>query len=421
MMKFYIKIFNFLFILFQGCFMQADDNYVISAFGEVEAVQPTPIIQLKFPYNINSDFCVTSATGSGSVTYSRPFVVLNISGTTGSSATLQSKNRFDYRCGQGGLAIFTAVFNTGITGTQQIVGLGNTGQGYFFGYTGTSFGIMRRNEGVDTWIDQSSWNGDKLDGSSGTSFTLDTTKGNVYKIQFQWLGFGAIKFYLEKPTDGSWVLAHTIQYGNSNTGTSVNNSSFQSMANVSNIENSSEVTLKVPSMAALNEGESNNDLYNYTYRSTTGSASSMSAAAGEALILSIQNINFFTGMSGFTTGQSNQTMVFLQSLSVVQTTGGGSPVAILLYKNPTLTSTSYTPVDGSTSVVLKNTAGSISSPGMLLATNYLGIANATRTIFWDLKDYNIWLAPGDVLLIAGLVAAGTGQSVTLSLQWVEKQ
>jgi hypothetical protein len=412
---YYILFFEI--ILFQAA-VHCERKYVLSAFEEVVGVSPSPVIQIKLPYNINPDFCVTAASGSGSVTYSRPFAVLSISGTTGSSATFASKNRIDYRCGQGTVMYCTPIFTTGVTGTTQIVGLGNTVDGYFFGYTGTEFGVLRRANSVDTWAVQSSWNGDKVDGSSGTAFTLNPTLGNVYKIQLQWLGFGVIKFFVEDPSDGSWVLVHTIEYPNSATETSTINASFQAMATISNTVNSPNVTLQIPSMAALTEGRDSPNLYNYTYRNATGT----NAAVGTTLvrILDIQNIATFTGMSGFVTGQANQTMVYLENLSVTETSGGGELVAIMLFKNPTLSGASYTPVDGAHSVVLRDVAATITSPGTPLATRYLGIVNSTRSFFWELKDYNIWLAPGDVLLVAGL-ANGGSNSILVSLQWLEKQ
>jgi len=69
-----------------------------------------------------------------------------------------------------------------------LFGAGDDVDGLFFGFNGTSFGIMTRNDSVDTWVAQADWNGDKMDGTGGasnpTGQNLDPTKGNVYHINF---------------------------------------------------------------------------------------------------------------------------------------------------------------------------------------------------------------------------------------------
>lgn len=64
------------------------------------------------------------------------------------------------------------------------------------------------------FISQSAWNIDSLDGGSSSAFTLDVTKGNVYSVNFQYLGYGAITYFVENPESGIQSEVHKITYAN---------------------------------------------------------------------------------------------------------------------------------------------------------------------------------------------------------------
>lgn len=58
--------------------------------------------------------------------------------------------------------LFFSIF-TGVEGSTQLVVLGNDSNGLIFGYNGATFGVMRRQNGTDYWINQQNWNMDKVD------------------------------------------------------------------------------------------------------------------------------------------------------------------------------------------------------------------------------------------------------------------
>jgi hypothetical protein len=58
---------------------------------------------------------------------------------------------------------------------------------------------------TDTFIPQSEWNGDKLDGNGSSGITIDPTKGNVFQILIQYLGFGGIVFQVEAINEGNKI------------------------------------------------------------------------------------------------------------------------------------------------------------------------------------------------------------------------
>lgn len=61
----------------------------------------------------------------------------------GTYASVRSNRSARYRPGQGIVSRFTTIFNTGTSGTSQLAGMGNQTSGFFVGYNGTSFGLMR--------------------------------------------------------------------------------------------------------------------------------------------------------------------------------------------------------------------------------------------------------------------------------------
>jgi hypothetical protein len=50
---------------------------------------------------------------------------------------------------------------------------------------------------TEDFIPQTSWNGDRLDGTGSSGMVIDPTKGNVAEIGIQYLGFGTITFQVE--------------------------------------------------------------------------------------------------------------------------------------------------------------------------------------------------------------------------------
>jgi len=100
---------------------------------------------------------------------------------------------------------------------------------------------------------QTLWNVDTRI-SSLTKSNLEPQSGNVYQVQYQYLGFGAIKFFIEDSVSGEFVLVHTIQFANSSTLTSVTNPTFRIGWFVRNIGNTSNITVSGSSAGAFIEG-----------------------------------------------------------------------------------------------------------------------------------------------------------------------
>lgn len=92
---------------------------------------------------------------------------------------------------------------------------------YSFASTGTTAGTFARTRAgvteTKTHIPQSQWNIDPMNGRGPSGILLDPSKGNVFEVQQQYLGYGAIAFAVENPGHGGFQLVHRIEYANANT------------------------------------------------------------------------------------------------------------------------------------------------------------------------------------------------------------
>ena len=356
-----------------------------TAFGELFVAELSPVVQIQSSYNINTRILEARDNNGTSSISSNKFKVSTGSGTNQSSSLL-SRIGVKYDAGQGGLCRFTALYTTGVANSTQYAGIGTASEGYFFGYNGATFGILRRQGGspemrtltiatksshvdnititldgdaestvevtngddttetaneiaihdysnvgqgwvahamganvifesfntgsqtgtyslsdatsavgtfarsvagiapTETIIAQSSWSEDVMDGSGVSGITLDQTKGNVFEIRYQWLGFGILDFYIENPSTGKFVLVHKIEYANINTIPSVDNPTLPMCLSASNTSNTSDIVLESSSMMGGVEGKDTQDgLFNSAVRETTG------IGTDETPVLSIHN------------------------------------------------------------------------------------------------------------------------------------
>ncbi len=119
-----------------------------SGYGNVATAEITPDVHLQFPYNVNAAQVYTRANQSGTVDQNADMARLQTGAAANSSGELLSIDTIKSHPGQGGIARFSAFFTTGAANSNQVVGFGDTSDGYFFGYSGTAFGIRSRKNGL---------------------------------------------------------------------------------------------------------------------------------------------------------------------------------------------------------------------------------------------------------------------------------
>jgi hypothetical protein len=199
-------------------------------FGSPVVASKYNQIEIDFNTAPGATFVTNTTTTGGTITQANGQTVYNVNTTTTAQAKTVSVQSLVYRPGNESYAMFTASFTNVVnTGTYQRIGLYDANNGFFVGFEGRFFGITKRTAGVDTFVSQANFNGDKLDGASGSKFTRDGALeainfgfSNLFRIRFGWLGSASI-FYEVMSPDGNWVTFHTIKQPNLATAPSLTN------------------------------------------------------------------------------------------------------------------------------------------------------------------------------------------------------
>lgn len=373
----------------------------LTAFGEMQIAPLIGTIQGQFPYNVNSELITDTSSGSGSLSVSTGLLSLSSGAATSSSAQILTKRVIEYHPGTGVNVRFTTIFDTSVDGNEQIIGVGNDDNGFFFGYSGTSFGVTRRRDGTDNFIPQNTWNKDKFDGTGASGQILDTSKGNVYQIQYQWLGFGAIKFFIENSNTGLFQLCHEIKYANSNIETSITNPTLPFCAQSVNTTNDTDVVLKTGSFGVYQEGFLTEASF------LVHGENNLKAVTTETNIITIKNRTTFASVP-------NQVRV--RPVILTLGTEGNKPVLGNIILNTTLGGTpSFTDFSTNTSVVSIDTAGTTVTGGIQIMSFSLG-RSSTQIV--DLKSYPIFMNPGDTITITG--KSSLSNEIAVGITWEER-
>lgn len=373
----------------------------LTAFGESAVAQFTPLTGWSFAYDINADM-VTTTTSGGTVTHSDNHAVLSTGAAADQSAKIETVRAMRYIPGQGGKVRFTAKFTQGVAGSRQIIGIGDDNDGFFFGFDGATFGIMRRSGGEDDWTPVSQWN----ESRDPWETYFNPELGNVYQITWQWLGYGAVSFWMEETGSGEFQLMHIIRYANRNTSTSIKNPTLPLMAEVKNTTNETDIVLETPSAIAGLDGivYGPEPIHPFSFfRTATASKSGITT---EAAVLSLKNATTFQSIT-------NRVRMRLAALSLA--TDGAQSAIVYIRKGVTLGgSPSYTDYNANTSVGSYDTAGTTVTGGTLITTLALAKIDS-RTI--DMAPFGVELAPGETITISATSPVST--AVAVAATWVD--
>jgi len=194
-----------------------DGSTAYDAFGRLRVSNPLTIFDSKNIMSKN-DLFNESLTGSGTVTYTanKSTVNLNVTTASGDKVIRQTKRVMSYQPGKSLFNLNTFVMAADDANLRQRVGMFDANNGIFFEKTASTLYIVRRTytsgASVDDPIAQSSWNGDKLDGTGPSGYTLVETNANILFMDFEWLGVGAVRVGFV--IDGKFIVAHTFKNAN---------------------------------------------------------------------------------------------------------------------------------------------------------------------------------------------------------------
>lgn len=163
-------------------------------------------------------FLESKITGNGSTEYSSDLAAtkLKVTTTSGDKVIRQSREYFPYIPGKSYCIFISGLMGAIKSNVRQRIGIFDDDNGFFFEQNGSELRIVRRTKTsgsvVDNTYSQSSWNIDKLDGTGNSSITLDTSKVQLFIIDFLWLGVGRIRFGVN--INGILYYCHEILISN---------------------------------------------------------------------------------------------------------------------------------------------------------------------------------------------------------------
>jgi len=377
----------------------------LGAFGSLMIAQETPEVFVSFPYTLNTRQISIVTNLTGTVTQANSMAQLQTGTNVAGSSTIQSLSAVRYTPGQGVVGRFTAIFSACVANSTQEVGVGDANDGFFFSCNGATFSVNQRKNGSNNYVAQSSWNGDdKLNGAGPSGVTIDKTKGNVYIIQYQWLGFGAINFFIETP-NGDKALVHTIQYSNANTTPSTFSGNLPIWSKVINSGNNTNLSMYITSLGLYTEGP----------RSVVGvnNAFTVSLAA-----ITNTDTNVFTLQNRTTLNSiTNRTRIRLQSLSIRNSNSTADAVCKIIHAGTEGGSPSFTNISTANSIAAIDTAGTTVTGGDLI--NSFSIQNGESFNF-DLTLYNYRIDPGDTFNFVCASESGTNVTIRYGVSWLEE-
>jgi hypothetical protein len=476
----------------------------LTPFGAVHTESMTPVFQIDGVYGIPTDQTRVTNSGSGAVTASNNLLQCSTGTTIYSYATLQSRKRIRYRPGLGSYARFSAMFTTPVASSIQVAGLGSAESGLYYGYNGTSFGILWSTGGkreirtltvstaststsnynvtlngtaynvtatnnnstlrtayeisqgsfgawqamavgstvvflsgdsgaksgsyslaqsgagtpaagsfaqtlagqanTDTWVPQSSWNVDPLDGTGKSGVTLDPTKLNVYAIAQQYLGTGPAKFYVKIAPTGNnptWQLVHWMSFPNSRTAVNLTQPSAPfTMASYS-AGSTTDLTVSTASFAGFVEGESVPTGARFTF---TDTSTAVSTGAYYSLFTVRNNLTYG--------GRANQGVVRLFSVGAAH--DDATPCTLYLLRNATLVGTPNFTNWSTTSCCGYDTAATtatISDNNQIIYSLPIGEGGSETNNFEDIVE----IQPGESITVAAIAVTGTATYFIVSL------
>lgn len=474
-----------------------------TAFGELAIAELTPAIQIQFPVNINP-VILEDRSNNGTLSVENNMAKVSTGAGTNQSGGLQTIESIQYHPGQGTLNRFTSIFTTGVTGATQTIGIGDSSDGFFFGYNGADFGILRRRGGApeirtltvttgsttaenititldgdaktdvavtvgssasetaneiadadysnlgkgwkahadgdatvrfesfdsssrtgtyslssattavgtfaqtlsgvaatEVWVLQTAWNLDNADGT-GVLPVIDFTKGNVFEIRYQWLGFGPAYFYIENPSTGEYINVHTIRYANTATVPSIANPNLPLCISAENTSNTSDIVMFCGSMAAFVEGKA---LNTHFHRGADTDYSGIGTT--ETPIMTLHNKEIF---------QSKKNHTLIKLILLVMNAEGTKPSTLRIRKEADLIAANYNDIETAVSVIEFDVAATSFTNGSKQIAFGMGKSDTTGPV--DLEDKSYVLRPGERFTITGQATNGTIEG-TVSVNWEE--
>ncbi len=375
------------------------------AFGRLRVSEPYSLFDSQNRYGKDDQFSESTATG-GSISYlsNEASVEMSVTTTSGSEAVRQTYRVMPYQPGKGLLVLATFKMAEGVANLRQRVGFFNTDNGVFFQKTGTANQFVLRSNITGTpsdarTVNQADWNGDKLDGTGASGFTLDSSKAQILWMDFEWLGVGSVRcgFII----DGEYIVCHTFNNANEITGVYMTTAILP-------------VRYEIKATDTLSAGQSMKQICSSVVSEGGYQQAVAPQVARRTTALGSIGTTFLPLVSIRLASDSLGAVVLPQDFQILPTTSGD--YEIVLVKNATLTSASW---DTTTFAhVDYDVSATAMSGGTIVQHSYTSGTNKAGTSIVSASGYNFDLQIGvsltgtsDVFTLGVRVLSGTGSAI----------
>ncbi len=359
----------------------------LDAFGRARFSQPYTLFDSQNRYAKNDDFTEYTANG-GNVGYdsNTSTVSLNVTTTANSEVVRQTKRSFSYQPGKSLLVLNTFVMPTVTSNIRIRIGYFNDQNGVFLQRDGTTLSIVRRTyvtgSAVDTVVNQADWNGDKLNGTGDSGFTVDVTKSQIFWQDFEWLGVGAVRcgFVI----NGQVIICHTFNNANNLDSVYMTTAILPVRYEIKNT-GSTAATLKQICSTVISEGG-----YEKKVALNVARMTAVNASIGTSFV-PLVSIRLTSAASSPFAVTRPGAVVIPDGYSVLPTSASPIIFEIVLVKNPTLTGTPSWTASDSANVQFDlaatgYTGGTIIQQQFILAsTQSSGVISGGSDYNWDLQ------------------------------------
>jgi hypothetical protein len=253
---------------------------------------------------------------------------------------------------------------------------------------------------TDEWVAQADW-------SENSADWLVPGSGNVYAIDYQWLGFGDIRFSLENPETGELELVHRIKYANNHAWPSVANGSMKAEMTAASLGSTTAMDVYGASMGIFTYGESK---VLTTPRGFGNTRTAVATGSGLVNLLTVRNRIAFNNVF-------NQGEIIPKLLTISTDSTKGAEIDLYLDPDIGGDQPNFVFVDESTSIAETDIIGqTVPSGGTLLASFALG-PNGSEII--SLDEIAPEILYGQRLVVAGKINSGAAADISAALNWRE--
>jgi hypothetical protein len=331
----------------------------VDAFGRLRVSQPYTLFDSQNRYAADNQFDVAT-TGTGTTTFlsNEAAVKMEVTGAGVGSVTRQSYRSFPYQPGKGLLVLATFVMDSSMSlNLTQRVGYYNDSNGVFFQRIDGTYSFVLRSSVTGTpsdarTVNQDDWNGDKLDGTGASGYTLDPSKAQILWMDFEWLGVGSVRcgFII----NGEYIVCHTFNNANEITGVYMTTAILPVRYEIKTVTSAVAASMKAICCSVISEGGFEQTSIDHVARRTT--------------VLGTIGSTFLPVVSIRLASTRLGAVVLPNRVQVLPTTNQNYEVA--LFKNPTLTAASWSAVPSDSNVEF-DVSATATTGGTIVQTDYV--------------------------------------------------